>query len=244
MKNDPSRRVLDFLGGQTAPRSPHGMGRRVLYQCNRCHNIWLQDGTQTQQVVGEDEVRAVAELLSADPSHLPEATCRSCVLALGKGVVEIDQYGGGGEGFGFNWECEPLHAHFFATIASLAWLKTSPDLIPDVVSSPSKVRALLHWLSESTAFPHVHTISQDDSQWYAIGNPPGFGMPSTRHWLWKGAIFRMSCPPFAGHASVTLAVAMPPEEPVDIPLLIGTWQALALQIVAGGIAGEKGVHDK
>src|SRR5260370_5267332 len=39
-------RILPSLGGQSAPLTRDGQGRRVLFRCASCQRIWLQDGSR------------------------------------------------------------------------------------------------------------------------------------------------------------------------------------------------------
>ncbi|MBO0782017.1 MAG: hypothetical protein J2P37_24620 [Ktedonobacteraceae bacterium] len=98
-----TRRVLAGLGQQSAPPSLYGHGRRVLYRCPTCQYPWFMDGPQTWLRPTSDELTSLAQELGADLSQLPRATCRLCALAAERGILEIDEYGEGKGGYGWNW---------------------------------------------------------------------------------------------------------------------------------------------
>lgn len=81
-------------------------------------------------------------------------------------------------------------------------------------------------------------LSEAESPILARENPPGFGMSGTGDWQWKGGIFQLPCPPLRDNALVSLAIALPRVEEVNLPELIRLWQLLAELILSGGITGE------
>ncbi|HEU5382294.1 MAG TPA: hypothetical protein VFV38_43320, partial [Ktedonobacteraceae bacterium] len=57
-------RSFDILGGQNAPLASDGVGVRVLYRCQLCERIWLQDGKSTLLDLRPDQVERFAQELS------------------------------------------------------------------------------------------------------------------------------------------------------------------------------------
>jgi hypothetical protein len=235
-------RILQFLGGQSASISSSGSGRRVLYRCPSCNRIWLQDGPRWQFDLKGHELTQLVQELSANLDILPAATCRLCLFQRATGAVEIDEYGskdGDGKGFGVNWEApEPIGAHLLATIVARSWLARQTSLVPDIVTTPKRLRAVLRWLVETTHFPLLTLLAERDSAELARTNPPGFGMAGTETWQWKGAIFQLPCRPLRDEAIVTLAIALPRTEPLDLQNLVMLWQSLAELILLGHVGGE------
>lgn len=234
-----SQHVLAFLGGQTAPLSTSGIGRRVLYRCPTCQRVWYQDGSRQRLDLEAHERMQFAQELSANLEALPLSTCRLCVVRNAGCVIDIDEYGstdGKGKGFGFNWEApEPVGAHLQAGIISSAWLVRQHKLEPDIVTTPKRLRAVLRWFTEITHFPLMVLFTEDHSDILARTNPPGFGMTGTAHWQWKGGLFRLPCPPLRDDALVSLSIALPRTEPLDIQELIHLWQMLAEVMLLSGI---------
>lgn len=171
-----AQRVLAFLGGQKAPPATTGVGRRVLYRCPNCQRIWYQDGPKIHLDLDASEQARLVQELSAHLEALPPATCRVCLWREARGVVEIDEYGskdGDGKGFGFSWEApEPIGAHLMAAIVSCSWLGQQTRLESDIVTSPRRLRAVLHWFVKTTHLPPAHA---------SLGSrepDPGAGEPS------------------------------------------------------------------
>lgn len=237
-KNTPQR-ILTFLGGQSAPPSMLGHGRRVLFVCPQCHQPWLMDGKTVRLRLAEQDLAALAGELHADITDLPACTCRLCALHSGTGIFEIDEYDAG-EAYGFNWEGhEPTGAHLLAVVNSLRWMAQPHHLpVPDVVLNPRRCRAVLHWLSSTRRFPSIGLLSAQDSADIAPGNPPGHGASGTERWQWKGAIFQLHCPPLDDEVMMILAMALPPQESLDVAILVETWKLLADLAAQGRIAGE------
>lgn len=237
------QRVLKLLGGQAAPPASSGLGRRVLYRCPACLRVWYQDGPRRLLDLDERQLAQLVQELSANLEALPSATCRLCLWQNVGCVVEIDEYGskdGDGRGFGLNWEApEPVGAHLLATIVSLTWLGRQTRLEPDILTTPTRFRAVLRWLVETTHFPLLAHLTEADSAALATTNPPGFGMTGTANWQWKGAHFQLPCPPLRDEAFVSLAIALPRTEPLDLQEVIHLWQLMAEMILLGGITGEK-----
>jgi hypothetical protein len=63
-------------------------------------------------------------------------------------------------------------------------------------------------------------------------------MTGTTGWQWKGALFRLACPPLGDTAIVLLVFAQPPEQPLDIAGLVSLWQELAALALQGRFSGE------
>ena len=239
-----SRRVLQLLGGQSAPVASSGTGRRVLYRCPTCQRVWLQDGARRQLEVSERELALLVRDLSARLDVLPVEPCRLCVFRARTGVMEIDEYGsrdGDGRGFGLNWEApEPVGAHLLATIVARSWLLRQTRLAPDILTSPTRLRAVLRWLTEASAFPLGMVLTEVESAELARSNPPGFGMEGTTDWQWKGGIFQLLCPSLRDEAIVSLAIALPPCEPLAIPEVIAHGPPLAeLLLLSGSVGGDQ-----
>lgn len=238
-----SRRVLQMLGNQSAPAASSGFGRRVLYRCPTCKRVWLQDGARRQLELSERDLAHLVRDLSARLDVLPVAPCRLRVFRARTGVMEIDEYGrkdGDGRGFGLNWEApEPVGAHLLATIVARSWLVRQTRLAPDILTSPARLRAVLCWLSEAKSFPLGIVLTEVESAELARTNPPGFGMAGTADWQWRGGIFQLPCPPLRDEAIVSLAIALPPREPLEIPELIAFWQALAELLLLSDSVGEE-----
>jgi hypothetical protein len=246
MTNDqPTRHshILHFLGGQSAPISSSGLGRRVLYRCLSCNRIWLQDGSRWEFDLQGHKLAQLVQELSANLDALPVSTCRLCLFQTVTGAVEIDEYGnkdGDGKGFGVNWEApEPVGAHLLATIVARSWLARQTNLVPDIVTTPKRLRATLRWLMETTHFPLLTVLTEEDSAELAQTNLPGFGMAGTETWQWKGAIFQLPCQPLHDEAVITLAIALPHTELLDLQNLIALWQSLAELILLGRVAEDR-----
>ncbi len=224
--------------GQTVPGASKGAGRQVLYRCTVCQQVWFQDGAQVRLRLAPEEIAEHAMRLSADLSRLPEATCRLCLFQVGTGVFEIDEYGAGTIGYGINWEAAaPLGAHTQATIVSESRMQA--QMLPDVVRHPERARAVLSWLQQARLLPCVHVLTEQEAAQIALDNPPGHGMTGTEKWQWKGAFFRLPCPPLGDTALVLLVVAQPPVQPLDIVGLVSLWQELAALALQGHFSGEQ-----
>ncbi len=232
---------FDFLGGQSAPRASDGVGIRLLYRCNVCQRIWLQDGKRVVPELDDRQLQELSHTLQAPLDRLPASTCRLCLLRAGHGAIEMDEYGQG-MGFGFSWECPQPHlVHAMLTILSPRWLARQSDpagSLPDVVRHPQKMRAVLTWLTQCPCPRQYHVLERPMLQALATTNPPGFGQPGTGQWQWKGSRFSALCPPLGGHALLLLAVAMPATEPFCFPAQFPLWQSLAHLALLGKIAGE------
>jgi hypothetical protein len=180
--------------------------------------------------------------LSANLDTLPAATCRLCLFQSATGAIETDEYGskdGDGKGFGVNWEApEPIGAHLLATIVARSWLARQTSLVPDIVTTPKRFRAVLSWLVETTHFPLLTILTKEGSAELTRTNPPGFGMAGTATWQWKGAVFQLPCRPLRDEAIVTLAVALPRTEPLDLQNLIAIWQPIVELILLSRVGGE------
>lgn len=235
-------RSLGSLGGQRAPRAADGVGIKLLYRCQSCQRIWLQDGRQITLELEAPQIQALARELSADLDRLPASTCRLCLYRAGGGAVEVDEYGQG-QGFGFNWECpHPSPVHALLTVLSRDWLRQLPDQassLPDIVTHPERMRAILAWFRELLPprqyCPLDRTILQEFNQ----TNRPGFGQPHTEHWRWQGCSFETFCPPLGRRASLLLLMAMPTTERFHLPALFPVWQSLAFLTLLGSVPGER-----
>lgn len=233
-------RLLSFLGGQSAPPSLYGSGRRVLFRCSSCGHPWLADGKNSSTRLDQDELATLAHDLHADLGALPCATCRLCAFATGCGAFEIDEYGQGRGGYGFNFEAAaPLGTHLLGTVLQEDWLARQQTMAPaDVVHAPQTAHAVLHWLSTLSTIFCLGLIPPEESRRIAVGNRPGHGAAGTAGWQWKGGMFSLHCPPLGGSVIMVLAIALPPQELVSLSLLLKTWKLLASQANQGVIAGE------
>jgi hypothetical protein len=215
--------------GQRGPQATSGPGRQILYRCSACGQPWLQDGAQVYLRLEPAQLDRVVAHLEAKLGQLPQATCRLCSFRGGLGSFEIDEYGKGQIGYGINWEAaEPVGAHLQATILAEAALRRSPvPPAPDVITRPHLARAVLTWLSRAERWPCIHLLDRQEQRMMAQGNPPGHGMSGTERWVWKGALFQQVCPPLRGTALTVLAIALPPEEPLEVDSLVTLWQGMA-----------------
>ena len=144
-------------------------------------------------------------------------------------------------GYGFSWEAaEPIGAHLLASVVAQSWLETQAQPpLPDVVLHPQKVRQVLLWLSQTHALQCIHVLSAQEAAFIAAGNPPGHQMSGTQGWQWRGGLFLPHCPPLNDVAILTLAIALPADEPLDLAGLVHLWQELAALAAQGHIAGEE-----
>src|SRR5512146_486819 len=234
-------RSCDFLGGQQAPRASDGIGIKLLYRCPSCQRIWLQDGSRIHLDLGEDQVAALAQEVSADLAALPAGTCRLCLYRAGGGAIEVDEYGKGA-GYGFSWECPaPQVTHAIVTMLSSRWLArlTHPRAtLPDVVTRPQTMRAVLAWFVELLPPQRLNVLDPDLLQLLLHANPPGFGQPGTEHWRWYGGTCVVPCPPLGGPAQILLAQALPVTKRQEVAQVFSTAQSLALLALHGSVAGE------
>ncbi|HEU5381516.1 MAG TPA: hypothetical protein VFV38_39350 [Ktedonobacteraceae bacterium] len=182
-------RSLDFLGGQRAPRAADGVGVRVLYRCGSCQRVWLQDGKQVELELEEAQVQALAQELAADLTRLPTLTCRLCLFRAGGGAIEADEYGQG-MGFGFSWEFPaPRPVHALLTMFSRRWLSRLRDpsaLLPDVITRPQRMRAVLTWFAHCSLPARSWPLEPATVQELTRTNRPGRGQPGTANWRWHG----------------------------------------------------------
>lgn len=234
-------RVRHVLGGQIAPQAPDG-GVRILYRCNTCGRAWLQEGSSARVRLEQDELAALAEELGADLGTLPYATCRICVSAT-LGELSIDCYGAGGAGgYGVSAELtQPTGAHLLCTAIRVDWLmrqRTAPHA--GVVTNFPHCRAWLAWLERVRMPLQYHRIDDRDSAALGTTNPPGHGATGTAGWTWRGAIWQERIGTLGGLCVVTLAQAIPPDEPYSMALIFACWHELARIVQAGNIAGETG----
>jgi hypothetical protein len=227
-QQDTEERLRALFGQRLSPASG-GPGTRILYRCPDCGRPWLLDGAQILLRLEDQQIRQQAFELGADLAHLPTSTCRLCLFRHGLGSFEVDEYGSEGcIGYGINWEAaEPVGAHLQASILAENALSRSPTSPQShLVSNPRRARAVLTWLSE------------DEQALMAQVVPPGHGMSGTQGWQWKGAMFRQLCPPLGGIALTMLAIALPPQEPLDLPSLVALWQTMASLALDGRFTGE------
>jgi hypothetical protein len=156
--------------------------------------------------------------------------------------VEIDEYGKGA-GFGLSWECPSPHLiHALLTILPQHWLArlTDPSAsLPDVMTRPEKMRAVLAWFTELLPPRQFRLLDRAVLVGLKRTNRPGFGQPGTAHWHWQGSVFEAPCPPLGGKARLMLAIAMPATEPFFLPEVFPIWQTLAFLTLLGGVAGER-----
>lgn len=225
-----SFRSFDFLGGQRAPRASDGVGVRVLYRCESCQRVWLQDGKQVELELEDAQVQALAQELAADLARLPTLTCRLCLFRAGGGAIEADEYGQG-MGFGFSWEFPAPHAlHALLTMFSRRWLSRLRDpsaLLPDVITRPQRMRAVLTWFAHCSLPARSWPLEPATVQELTRTNRPGRGQPGTANWRWHGCQFLAPCPPLEGEALLVCALAMPATDAFSLPEAFAVWQALA-----------------
>ncbi len=238
-------RVRAVLGGQLAPPAPAGQGTRILFRCPACHRIWLRSRPSASLALSRDEIEHLAVELHADPAHLPQATCRICLATTeAPGEIELDGYhdrGGRLLGIGLSYEgVEPPGAHVLLTAHNRAWLqheRTAPraGVIVDFV----RTRAVLQWLAK-LPYPTggYLPITPADSAVMARDNPPGHRAPGTQEWLWKGGSWQGSVPPLDGRCVLTVAQALPPDDPESLSATLAIARLLAEIVLAGRIAGE------
>ena len=235
-------RSFAFLGGQSVPRARDGVGRKLLYRCNTCQRIWLQDGKQVTLELDTLQIQALVRELSADLDRLPTSTCRLCLYRVGAGAVEVDEYGQG-EGFGFSWECpHPSPVHAMLTVLSRDWLRQLPDRassLPDIVTHPGRMRAILAWFRELPPPRQCCPLDRVILQELNRTNRPGFGQPQTEDWQWQGCSFETFCSPLGRRALLMLMIAMPAGERFYLPTLLPVWQSLAFLTLLGSVPGER-----
>ncbi|MBO0781468.1 MAG: hypothetical protein J2P37_21825, partial [Ktedonobacteraceae bacterium] len=155
-----------------------------------------------------------------------------------------DEYDQGKGGYGWSWEgTEPPGAHLLASVLAQSWLThhqtCSGTITPHAVKAPARARALLRWMANLQIWPCIHRLTPHDSIRMAQGNAPGHGAPGTERWQWKGAVFHVPCDPLHDMAMLTLAIALPPTEPIDLQVLITIWQQLARLAAHEPFAGEE-----
>lgn len=223
-------RSFDFLGGQRAPRASDGVGVRVLYRCGSCQRVWLQDGKRVILELEDTQVQALAREIVADLARLPMLTCRLCLFRAGGGAIEADEYGQG-MGFGFSWECpapHPLHA--LLTMFSQRWLCRLSDpsaLVPDVVTRPHRMRAVLAWFEQCQFPAQSWPLAPTTIRELTRTNRPGRGQSGTATWRWNGCQFLAPCPLLEGEALLLCALATPATNAFCLPEAFAVWQALA-----------------
>jgi len=231
-------RILPALGGQSAPLTSGGQGRRVLFCCASCQRIWLQDGSRVVFDLSTQRLATLAQELSADLAQLPPATCRFCLFQHGRGAFEVDEYGRG-QGYGLSWECPDPLTHALGAVTAHQWMarQTAPTAA-DIVTRPDRLRAVLRWLQAIRLPRQVQLFPPEYSAALAADNRPGFGASGTEDWQWKGFIVVLPCPPLGGPAIVTLGLALPPSEALASADLLELWQLLLEVALAGKLAGE------
>lgn len=227
-------RSFEHLGGQSAPLASNGVGVRVLYRCDLCHRLWLQDGKTAILDLSAEQVQTVATAVSADLEHLPVTTCRLCLWRTGGNAVNIDEYDRG-EGFGFCWEIvHPLILH--ATSAILSQKAASQrESRPDVLTRPAKLRAVLHKVTQAQLPRQMPRLPAAWCALHAAELRPGFGQTGTERWQWQGWSFQLACPPLDERAIVSLMLATPPAERVTAQTAFRIWQFLMELTLHGAI---------
>lgn len=154
---------------------------------------------------------------------------------------ELDAYRQGKGGYGINAEgSQPVGMHIMCAVFSLSWLASLRD-IPHAgkVTDYQHFRAVLAWLEKIRLPSEYHTITRAEGAQMAAHNPPGHGAEGAERYIWRGADWQDNCPLLAGPVRVSIAQAMPPDEPFSLPLLVKTWRLLAERIQASPIIGEK-----
>lgn len=154
--------------------------------------------------------------------------------------TELDAYGRGKGGYGLNIEGSyPLGLHIMCAVFSREWLRSQVAPQAEKVTDYAHFRAVLAWLEKLREPTTYHEITPDQARLMATHNPPGHKQPGTEGFLWRGADWREHCPLLLGKdVQVSLAQALPENEPFSFPLLFKTWRLLAMRIQAGPIIGE------
>jgi hypothetical protein len=229
-------RAFEVLGGQSAPPASDGVGVQALYQCRRCHRIWLQDGKSAILDVNAEQQQHFAHALNADLDHLPLSTCRICLWLLGGSVFSIDEYGQG-EGFGFCWEIpRPQIIHAISAIQSQKELNRLASR-PDVLTKPEKLSAILRFLKDAPPPQDIQQLPLFLGQLQAQQQHPGFGQPGTERWQWRMWSFSLLCPPLdrKNDAVVTFTLAVHPAEKVSPLDAFHLWRFLLEMMRLSGI---------
>ncbi len=225
---------LHMLGEQQVQPASDGVGFRMLYQCQVCERIWLQDGRSAILDVNAEQLQRFAQELSANLTHLPRVMCRLCLWRTGGGSVEIDQYSSG-EGFGFYWEVpRPMILHASSAILS-AQCARATETVPELLTRQDILRAVLQTM-KGTPFPlHMEELPDAYCQLQALEFRPGFGQAGTGRWQWRGWGFFLACPPLAGQATVTFLLALPKTTRLSKPMAFAVWQLLLDMTLLGRI---------
>jgi hypothetical protein len=229
-------RSFDVLGGQSAPPASDGLGVQALYRCQGCQRIWLQDGKSSILDLRPEQVQHFAQTLGADLGNLPPSNCRICLWLRGGSLVSIDEYSQG-EGFGFCWEIHrPVVIHAISAIQSQKGLERW-DSMPDVVTQPEKLSAVLRFLKGAEPPQHIRQLPPLFGQLQASQHRPGFGMPGTERWQWRVWTFSLLCPPLdeVRDATVTLTLALPPTENVTPNAAFRLWRFLLEVTLLSGV---------
>ena len=230
--------AFHLLGGQQAQPASDGVGFRILHRCQVCKRIWLQDGRSVILDLTAEQLQRAAQELSADLTRLPDVMCRMCLWRTGGGSVEIDQYGSG-EGFGFLWEIpRPVILHAFSAILSEQCVRTKQTQ-PELLTRPQILRAILQTAKDLPFPPHMEELPDAYGQIQAQEFRPGFGQPGTEHWQWRGWIFFLDCPPFAGRTTITFLLALPPAVHFAKTSAFAIWQFLLGMTLSDGIPAQK-----
>jgi hypothetical protein len=179
-------------------------------------------------------------MFAADSKHLPQADCLRCRVRAGQSRISFDEYVQGQAGYSITWQAtKPAQAHLFASVISEAMLYAAPlPPAPHEVKHPRLAYEILSWLTSEQRWPCLRFLEGEEQQMVALDQVPGDGMSGTEGWLWQGAIFQQQCPPLRGTALTTLAIALPPDEPLAVRSLVRFWQDLAT------LALESAVFDK
>lgn len=235
------------LGGQLPPQSTFG-GVRMLLYCNVHKGVWYQDGPHAYLDLTGERIGKLAAELGADLDHLPNATCRRCGVLGGPGEINLDGYAtpsGKLYGVGISWETmsdagKPIHllvtTHNIATMQSLTRSGRMPR--SGVITDFATCRAWLAWM-QKLPYPSsgYHKITPHDSEEMAHMNRPGFGVDDSM--VWQGGLWEVNCPPLGGRSMMNAALALPPDEELQLSNLLIILRTLCKTISEGRIAGEE-----
>lgn len=231
------RALETHLLAEEGPLTPLFYGGKPYtpYTCPICGTHWGIDPT------GRNIGRVTPT--SVLPEAMPPALCRRCTLEHRGGALEIDQYGGGLGGYGYDWETDdPVGGHVLLVWVEKSWSEQvlhhpHPGIV-EPVTAPERARHVLAWLANQRHWPHGQALTDEKAQDIAQGNPPGHGVPDL--W-WKGMHFSLpDVSPFPeGQASIVmLAIAVPRQEPLVRDALLRIGQMLALLSASVQLPGE------
>lgn len=231
------RALETHLLAEEGPLTPLFYGGKPYtpYTCPICGTQWGIDPT------GRHAGRFTPT--SVLPEAMPPALCRPCSREHRGGALEIDQYGGGLGGYGYNWETDdPVGGHVLLVWFEKSWREQAhhqftPDIV-EPVTAPERARHVLAWLANQRHWPHGQALTDEEAQFIAHSNPPGHHVPDL--W-WKGMHFPLpDASPFPeGQTSMVMfAIAVPRQEPLVRDALLRIGHMLALLSVSVQLPGE------